>query len=267
MQVTLAEVANLLRQRVPEADPYAGYLASLLTGDMEEVPIALDTDTAILASKNLPAEYQIPEVERFLRLSNHLRIFDSVPPHELIAGQESAIVDFAALLNKIVSADSDFANSLASRELQAGRLSGADLSESRTYQEQYLDELADGGEMDELIDTARRYRQSSSETVQIGAKRHLALALLQQEGQTAKEEGADLALENLEEKWAESRDYIVASVAAESWGDYGLAESTLLRALETWPGDHDLRSHCRTFAMQRGSGTLRQILNETGGSV
>ena len=75
---TVAEIASVLRQSVQATEPYADYMASLLTGGLEEVPILLDVDTITLASKDFPAEYQIPEVRDFLRLSNLLRVFDTV---------------------------------------------------------------------------------------------------------------------------------------------------------------------------------------------
>ena len=98
------------------------------------------------------------------------------------------------------------------------------------------------------------------------AKRRLAWALLQQDDLEKRKEGSDLAFQNLDENWAESEDYLLASGASEYLGDYGLSESTALRALEAWPNDPGVREHCRSFAMQRGSQVLRQRLNETGGN-
>ena len=98
IRTTPTEIANVLRENVPAAEPYAGYMASLLTGAMEEVPILLDTETPTFAAKSFPTDYQIPEVERFLRISNLLKVFDTVPLDEMISSQETAISDFATFL-------------------------------------------------------------------------------------------------------------------------------------------------------------------------
>ena len=263
---TPEEIANVLRENVPATDPYAGYMASLLTGGMEEVPILLDAETPTFASRSFRAEYQIPEVGHFLRLSNLLKAFDTVPLNEMISSQEAAISGFATFLNKTASTDAEFANSLSNRELQARKLSRIGLAETFPYQQQYLDELATGGELAELIDTATRYTESSDETVRVAARRRLAWALLQQDDLAMRKEGSDLAFQNLDENWADCGDYLLASAAAESMGDYSLSESTALRALDIWPNDPDLRTHCRSFATQRGSQVLRQRLTETGGN-
>ena len=266
IRATPAEIANVLREQVPEAEPYAGYMASLLTGGLEEVPVLLDAETPIFAAKSLPAEFHVPEVGHFLRISNLLKIFDSVPLHDLIYSQEAAISDFATFLNRTASTDADFATLISDRELQARKLIGIGLTETSPYQEQYLDELASDVELAELIDTATRYSNSSDEVVRVAARRHLAGALMQQDDPEVRKEGVGLALQNLDEDWAASRDYLLASAAAESLGEYSLSESIALRALEIWPNDPELRTHCRSFATQRGSQVLRLRLDETGGT-
>ena len=265
-QATPAEIAVALQESVPTAKPYAGYMASLLTGGLEEVPISLDAETVTLASKGLPDEHQIPEVRSFLRIANLLKVFDTIPLRDIISTEESTIAGFATLLNDTASTDAEFAELLANREQQAQKLSSIRSSDTTPYQQQYLEELATGGELAELIETATRYRHSSDEIVRAASKRRLAWALLQQGDLGKRKEGSDLAFQNIDENWAESEDYLLASAAAESLGDYSLSESTALRALETWPNDPDIRAYCRSFATQRGSLVLRQRLNETGGN-
>ena len=71
--------------------------------------------------------------------------------------------------------------------MQALKLLGLDSVERTPPQEQYLEELANSGELDELIDTAVRYSESSDEVVRIAARRHLASAYLQQDDLREKE--------------------------------------------------------------------------------
>ena len=263
---TPAELATALREIVSVAEPYSGYMASLLTGVMEEVPIKLYGEAPTFASRRFRPEYQIPEVSHFLRLSNLLKVSDTVPLDQTMSSQKDAISDFAAFLDETASIDAEFANVLSSREQQAQKILELYSTERTPHQTQYLDELANSGELEELIDVAVRYSESPDDTVRIAARRYLASAYLQQDDPDKRSEGSDLAFQILDEDWAECKDYLVASIAAESIGDSGLSESIVLRALEIWPGDPDLRSYCRTFAMQRGSQTLRERLDETGGT-
>ena len=266
IQASPAEIASVLRESVSEAEPYAGYMASLLTGWMEEVPINLYPDTPTFASRRFRPEYQFPAVSHFLRLSNLLKIFDAVPLQEMITSQGPCIRDFATFLSTTASKNSEFAGFLAALELQAQNLLELASPQATPHQTQYLEELANSGELDELIDTAARYSESSNEVVRIAATRHLASAYLKLDDPDVRKKGSDLAFQILDEDWAECRDYVVASVAAESIGDSSLSEDIALGALDTWPGDHDLRAYCRSFAMQRGSQALRERLDETGGT-
>ena len=83
----------------------------------------LDAETPTLASKSLPVEYQIPEIGHFLRISTLLKVFDKLPVIEMISRQETTISDFATFLSVTASTDTEFANLLANREIQARKLS------------------------------------------------------------------------------------------------------------------------------------------------
>ena len=98
----------------------------LLTGGMEEVPSKLYAETPTFASKRFRPEQQIPEVSRFLRISNLLKIFDTVPLDQTISSQEDAISNFVTFLRKTASTDEEFANLLSAREMQAEKLLGLD---------------------------------------------------------------------------------------------------------------------------------------------
>ena len=261
---TPAEVANVLRETVSAAKPYSGYMASLLTGGTEEVPIKLYDETPTFASRRFRPEHQIPKVSRFLRVSNLLKVFNTVPLDQTISSQEEAISNFAAFLDETASADTEFASMLSAREEQAHNLLELDSTERTTFQAQYLEELANSGELEELIDTATRYSESSDVVVRIAAMRHLASAHLQQDDPDKRNEGSELAFQILDEDRAECNDYLVASVAAESIDEISLSEDIALRALDIWPSDPDLREYCRSFATQHGSQTLRERLDETG---
>ena len=167
-------------------------------------------------------------------------------------------------ITRLASLDSQFAETLLSRETQAQKLSGSRIAMSTTHQEQYLDELASEGQIGELINTATRYRESYDEAVRVAASRHLASALLRSEGNGNRQEGFKLSFQILDEAWANSADYCLAAAAAESIGDNELAEETSINALEKWPNDPKLRDYCRSLATQLGSQTLRQLLDENG---
>ena len=87
----------------------------------------------------------------------------------------------------------NFAELLANREAQAQTIAGLRYADGPTYQEQYLDELAADGALEELIDTATRYSESSDQTVSISARRHLAGGLLRSGDEERRRQGQMLA--------------------------------------------------------------------------
>ena len=256
------EIATLLRVKVVTAKPYAGYIAALLTGDLDEVPVSLDTGEATFGSKGLPFEYQFGEVVAFLRLSNLLKLQDEGTLNQMLLDHEATISGFAELLSRMSSSNSQFAELLANREAQAQTIAGLRYADGPTYQEQYLEELAAEGALSELIDAATRYSESSDQAVSIPARRHLAGGLLRSGDEESRRQGQMLASRNTEELWADAGDYCLAGAAAESFGDNEGAERIALRALEGWPKDEQVRNYCRSLALRTGSHILRLRLDE-----
>ena len=267
VRVTSAEIASAIRDIVHSPEPYQDYMAAMLSGDLDDVPISLGPGDTTFASKNLPTDLQFEEVQNFLRMANLLRVHDAVPLSEIFASHEGDIRAMAGLLSRLSSADSQFADMLDSRAMQARRLSDSRPSNGRSYQELYLEQLATERNIAEVIDTATRYCESPDDSVQKAARKYLAPALLQSDDQVQKSEGVDLAFKNLNELWADSQDYLLASAAAESIEDYGRAENTALIALQTWPDDPQVRDYCRTLATQTGSQTIRRQLDAIGGDT
>ena len=260
------EIANALLETVPTSEPYANYMAALLTGDLEEVPIAMGPESVTFGSKTIRPEHQYREVPDFLRISNLLRIYDTMPINELISLHKPAVAEFVGLLSKTASKDAEFADMLANRETQAQKIVGVSVAEVTPYPVQYLEAVAQDGDLAELIEASTRYVRSSADPVRIAARRYLASALLQSDESSSRHEGSMRAFQNLDETWAGSEDYCVASAAAESFGDFKRAELTALRALEIWPDDFHLREYCRSLATQIGSQELSRRLGDTGGS-
>lgn len=264
LPVTATQIANVLRDHVTPAGAYADYMAALLTRDLNEVPISLSPGSAIFASKDMPSEYRFSEVEGFLRIANLIRIYDEVPLSEIIPIHQATISGFAGLLSRLSSSDPQFATFLADRQSQAQKIAGYGIVDNPPYQTQHLDDLAQSGDLDDLIDAAIRYQKSSFEEVRIAASRHLASALLQSEDLASRQKGLACAFQHLDQPWASSVDYCIAAAAAESFGEYKRAESTVLEALGHWPEDPQLREYCRNLVTQTGSQNLRQRLDETG---
>ena len=259
------EIAEVLREIDPSVHPYADYLAALLTGEMNEVPVKLDDGNWIFASRDFPMEFQFPEVRDFLRIPNMLRTYYDIPLGESMALHKAAILELTSLIAQIEAASRDFADMLGSHVAQAAKLARREGRETSLYQVQHLDDLATSGEWQDLTAASRRYLNSMSKEVRIAARRSLSWALLKSEAQSDRIEGLTLACEILKEPWAAFQDHIVASVGAASLGDVERAVSTAATALGNWPSEPELRGYCRTLAMQTGSQILADLLNRTGG--
>ena len=258
------EIAEALREIDPSVHPYADYLATLLTGEMNEVPVKLGDGNWNFASRDFPMEFQFTEVREFLRIPNLLRTYYDIPLGESTALHKAAILELTGLIARIEAASPEFANMLGSHISQAEKLTRRERAETSPYQVQHLDALAISGEWQDLAEVSRRYLYSMSEEVRIAARRRLSWALLRSEEQRDRTEGLTLAYEILKEPWAGFQDYMVASVGARSLADVERAVSTAAIAMENWPSEPELLGYCRTLAVQTGSQVLADLLSRTG---
>ena len=255
------QFAATLRELDPSIRPYADYLATLITGEMNEVPIKIDDGNCILASRDYPAELQFAEVSEFLRIPNMLRTYFDIPLSESLALHKDAILKLAGLISRIEAESPEFADMLSSHVVQAKKLTGVETKETSPYQIQHLDDLATSGEWQDLAEASRRYLTSMSEEVQIAARRRLSWALLRSDERTDRAEGLTRACDILREPWAGFQDYIVASVGAVSLDDNECAVTTAAIALENWPKEPELLAYCRTLAVRTGSQRLARLLS------
>ena len=267
VRFTSAEIASALCETAELPEYYADYLAAILSGDLNEIPISLESGETLFASRNIQQDYQLVEVQRFLRIANLIGVDGAVQLRELISTHSGDIQAMVDLLSRLSSEDHEFADALASRASQARRLSSSSPSSDTSYQELNLEELSQEGNISGVIDTATRYSRSSNEYVQKTANRYLVSALIQSDDEVQRAKGARIAFVTLDQPWADSQDYVLASVAAESLGDYGRAECTALIALQEWPDDPRVLDYCRSLATQTGSQAIRRQLDENGGNT
>ena len=265
LNASSGDITKVIREIEPEAEFCADYLAALLVGEMNHVPVKLDDGSCIMASRDLPSELQFEEVQEFLKISNKMRMYDDVQLEKMLSCHRAAIGKFSNLLYRNMTEDSEFARALSSHVSQARALTGSGEEGTPLYQIQYLDELATSGDWTELAETSRRYLDSLDKEVRVAANRRLTWALLRSDDERDRKDGFILAGKILEESWADSNDFIVAAAGAELVGDQSSALGIAFDALQCWPTDAELRNYCRSLAMQTGNRMLRQRLEETGG--
>ena len=128
-----AQIAATLREIDPSVQPYADYLAALITGEMNEVPVKLGDGNCIFASRDFPMEFQFAEVREFLRIPNMVRTYYDIPLLESIALHKAAILEITSLITRIEAESRDFADMLGSHVVQAKKLTRIEIKEtSRT---------------------------------------------------------------------------------------------------------------------------------------
>ena len=266
MGATSRDLADAVREVEPSSAAHCDYLAALLTGEMNDVPVKLGGGAFAFGSRDLPEDFQIVEVQEFLKLSNHLRIRHDVDPYQLLTGHCSAVKALSAFLSEAQIASAEFATSLKDRVKHANMLlrNGEVETTIASYQVQYLEELAHDSEWDDLAEAAARYRDSNFSEVRVAAQRNLVVAKLRSSEKSMRVNGLNLAYRIINEEWASCGDYVVASAGAHLLGDDHRAISVAMCALGRWPDEQLLRDHCRTLAVRTGSKDLRYQLETTG---
>lgn len=264
---TTQELADAIASAVPEAAPYAGYLASLLRGEKQDVPVATDGGTDFLVpsvAREVAGEERFRVVDAFLGLRNQIRLYahdielrDRVIEHR---GSISPMVGYVRVL-----AGNDPA---VSRRVEGppGPMLGRGRATALPHTIAFLEQLRAAGEWVLLEVQVLPLLTNPVPEVARAAKRLYVESLMHSdEGpkrQLAQRSGAEL----IESDGSDVEDYVLAAAAAETAGDYEQAIGLAKDALDRWPRNQLLLEYSRGLATRTGSRELRDQSERSAGA-
>jgi hypothetical protein len=257
------ELADAITAAAAVAAPYAGYMAALLLGEKEEIPLRINGRIMFITSgvaRDSDPEQAATALE-FLTLRNLLRLKRSgVTLAERVAEQTARFESFAGWLAKRAEADDEC------RARLTGARSGAPGEETEMpHTEAMLRELRASEDWELLETQARRAAASSDPATGRLAHGLLAEALMHSDEPEKREQAAALAEELAAESTATAEDFLLAAAASEVHGAPQRSIALATEALGRWPESAQLTSYARGLSTRTGDKTLRALIDTTRG--
>jgi hypothetical protein len=255
---TADDLARAIGAGAPAAEPYDLYLAGLLRGEKEEIPVGVGRGVEFLRPSVATAMLgiDVSAALEFLRLRNLLPLYgEDVPLSERVAKHRATIDAFVTYLSELAAADSRAAERLTSGKSPSA-VAASDTSRL-PHTVAFLEELRLEGDWTVLEIQARRLTASPDAQLARIAKRALTEGLMHSDEGEKRQEAVRLGEELITDQGVSADDYLLAAAAHESAQDDTTAAVVTEAALVLWPSHQGLRSYARQLALRTGSSTLR----------
>ena len=266
---TADEIAGAISAIVPEAGRFARYLAALLLGQKEEIPMVID-GAVMFVPASLAAVSDADQAETassFLSLRNLLRIHTAgVSLSERIGEHPQRVRAFAAWLSERADMDDDCReriSNLPSSAPESGR-SGAPAS---PHTAALLAELAASEDWELLESQADRALMSSDPVLARLARRMLAQALMHSDDGPKRAQATAISGQLLQDGAAAEDDYMLAAAAFEVDGEPARSVALVGEAISLWPHSARLLAYARDLVTRTGDVSLRVAIEQAAAEV
>jgi hypothetical protein len=261
-----AELTTALAAVMPPEAHNANYLAALILGQKDEIPIQLEGEVEFVASEAaLKADPdQSAAAGHFLALRNLLRIrVEGESLQEQLFQHLDVVQAYSRQLTEYCERNDDCRH----------RVTGASLTDqvrldpvtTRPQTIALLDELLARQDWAELEAQSSRHIRDADERLARVAKTHLAQALMRSDEHPKREEAAMLGEHLLASAEPTAQDYLLAAGASEAANLLARAVDLVTEALGLWPADPYLDDYARGLATRTGNVALGSLVDPRRG--
>lgn len=266
---TPEDLAQAIRTATPSVGRFAYYMAALLLGQKDEIPLQISGSVEFVswgvASESDPI--QAAPALAFLGLRNLLRLHNPDSPlSDRIREHATIIEQFGSKLKDCIDHDAACRTRITDVSLVTA---GANLPpETRMPQTvALLAELQARQEWHLLASQARRNVGSDDPLLSRLAKSTLAEALMHSDEAQDRVEAVKLAEELVADQKATIDDYLIACGACEIHGTTERSAQLVIEALDRWPESEALVSYGRDLTTRTGNASLRSALDSLRGGT
>lgn len=263
---TTHELADAISGGVPEAEPYAGYLASLLRGEKQDVPVARDGGIDFLVpsvAREVAGEQAFRVADAFLGLRNKIRLYATdVPLIDRVLAYRESISAMAGYIGLLAGSDPAVARRVESPPGPTQQ-SGPTAGMPHTFA--FLEQLRTEGAWGLLEAQVIPVLTSPVPEVAHAAKRLHVEALMHSDEAPKRQLAKSMGAELIDPSGADVEDFLLAAAASEAAGDHEQAIGLAKDALEQWPDDEILLEYSRGLATRAGRRDLREFIERSAG--
>ena len=261
------ELASAIDESAPSFVDISRFMAALLLGQKDELPIRINGKVAFVSSQL--AREAVPEQAEpaiaFLGLRNLLMLHDPTTPlADRLAGCADLVRAFGAYLSDLTAIDGGCRARIADSariELTTTKNLQSSMPQTRAL----LATLRNEQEWDLLEIQARRNANHRDGELARDAKAGLLEALMHSDEGLKRSEAVRIASELIDAPEATVDDYMLAAGALEIIGQPTHSVQLVMKALLKWPGHGALHTYGRDLATRSGNVALRSALEAARG--
>ena len=256
---TAEELAAALSVAAPSLGAFSHYMAAILLGQKDELPILIDTTVEFLSPDlvtETDPEQAAPAIV-FLALRNLLWLYDpGIPLAERLTKCAERVNAFGAHLTGVAAADP----ACSARITNAVLIPSTTGSNTMPQTLALLEALRAEQQWDALELQTRRIIARRDATLERAATVALAEALMHSDEGQKRNEAATLAESLIETAGATADNYLLAAGASEAAELPVRSAEIVTKALARWPDHGALLSYGRALATRTGDAALRSAL-------
>jgi hypothetical protein len=260
------DLATAIAASAAEAGRFAGYMAALLLGQKDEIPLEIEGAIMFVTSsmaRDSDAEQAAPALA-FLGLRNLLRIKRAgFTLGERVAEHAELVLKFAVWLEEKAEMDELCRTRLTDFSARSPAGDDAGSAPAAPHTALLLQELAAGEDWEMLELQAGRALESTDAALALLGRRMIAIALMHSDDGPKRARAAALAQQLIDEPSAGEDEYLLAAGAFEVNGEPARSVAVAAEAIRRWPNSARLVSYARDLATRTGDVSLRDAITAT----
>ena len=228
----------------PDAKSFSAYLASLLLGDMSEVPIQINGTIAFgtIGLLERQCDDDLAAITTtFLTLSRAIKLLHGRKPlNEILSAHGVSLRSYVDRLRTMMKDENGLKEHMARRDRDARRLSGTSKSEPFGHTLALLDDLLAAGEWEELRGLAERCSTLDDPLAAAKATRLLALCLARSSEVVDRSRATDLYRQLAVSEQAEWVDWAGLATLLADDGHHDQAQVAVMAGIRDFPEHPDV---------------------------
>ena len=236
----VGELAKAVEHYCCDAMGFSSYLASLLLGDVSDVPIQTNDTVAFgtldLLKRQLDGDL-LDLTIRFLALGRAIKLlYGHKPMAEILEEHGEPLLSYARFLITLSATDANLMEQLKMRNNDAGKLAVANSASPFHHTLELMDDLLEAGEWESLREVAERSCKLDEPSTAAKGQRILALCLARSSENSDRRFAAELYTNLIATPYGNEEDLAALATILTDEGEHGRAKETVLQGILAYPG-------------------------------
>ena len=233
------EVAEAVEHYCGDGMRFSSYLASLLLGDVSDLPIQTN-DTVAFGTLDVlrrqPAGDFLDFTLRFLALGRAIKLlYGHKPVAQILEEHGEPLLSYVRYLKTLSAIDANLMEQLKMRNSDAEKLAAANSASLFHHTLELMDELLEAGDWENLREVAQRSCNLDEPSAAAKGRRMLALCLARSSENSERQCAVQLYADLVAKPYGNEGDLAALATILTDEGEHGRAKETVLQGILTYP--------------------------------